>query len=147
MVTIDTDPMELEIRNLLRESTDLNSTVKLIETGTYNVRAIKGINIYVSAGFPEALGDIQFLNGRRYRIPMNIDMVCRFRDRETLLSDIKEAFGYVRDILEQNPKLDGLVNGYDLPFEGGEDVFGEDDNPEVYSLNITVNYDLIKGFN
>ena len=142
MTLIDTVAIQSALKDLFVSNDNIRKYTNRILEGSYEIKSINGIDLYVNVGIPE-ITDRALVNASEYRIPMSIDMVCRYRTKDKLDLQLINLVNNVRDTIEDNYRIDGLVNGYITPFEVVADVIPEE-NPEVYVYTIIVEYTLIK---
>ena len=142
MTLIDTVAIQSALKDLFVSNDNIRKYTNRILEGSYEIKSINGIDLYVNVGIPE-ITDRALVNASEYRIPMSIDMVCRYRTKDKLDLQLINLVNNVRDSIEDNYTIDGLVNGYITPFEVVADIIPEE-NPEVYVYTIIVEYTLIK---
>ena len=142
MTLIDTVAIQSALKDLFVSNDNIRKYTNRILEGSYEIKSINGIDLYVNVGIPE-ITDRALVNASEYRIPMSIDMVCRYRTKDKLDLQLINLVNNVRDTIEDNYRIDGLVNGYITPFEVVADIIPEE-NPEVYVYTIIVEYTLIK---
>lgn len=142
MTLIDTVAIQSALKDLFVANDNIRKYTNRILEGSYEIKSINGIDLYVNVGIPE-ITDRALVNASEYRIPMSIDMVCRYRTKDKLDLQLINLVNNVRDSIEDNYRIDGLVNGYTTPFEVVADIIPEE-NPEVYVYTIIVEYTLIK---
>lgn len=142
MTLIDTVAIQSALKDLFVSNDNIRKYTNRILEGSYEIKSINGIDLYVNVGIPE-ITDRALVNASEYRIPMSIDMVCRYRTKDKLDLQLINLVNNVRDTIEDNYRIDGLVNGYITPFEVVADIIPEE-NPEVYVYTIIVEYRLIK---
>ena len=142
MTLINTVAIQSALKDLFVSNDNIRKYTNRILEGSYEIKSINGIDLYVNVGIPE-ITDRALVNASEYRIPMSIDMVCRYRTKDKLDLQLINLVNNVRDSIEDNYTISGLVNGYTTPFEVVADIIPEE-NPEVYVYTIIVEYTLIK---
>ena len=142
MTLIDTIEIQSALKDIFVANDNIRKYTNRIKEGSYEMKSINGIELYVNVGIPE-ITDRALVNASEYKIPMSLDMVCRYRTKDKLDIQLINLVNYVRDSIEDNYRLGGLVNGYTTPFEISADIIPEE-NPEVYVYTIIIEYTLIK---
>lgn len=142
MTLINTLTIQSKLKDLLVANEDVRRYSNRILEGSYEMKSINGIDLYVNIGIPE-ITDRGLVNASEYKIPISLDMVSRFRTKDKLDTQLVNLVNNVRDVIEDNYTLGGLVNGYTTPFEIVADIIPED-NPEVYVYTMIIEYTLIK---
>jgi len=142
MTLIDTFAIQSGLKDLFVANANIRKYTNKIRVGNSDVKSINGIELYVNAGLPE-ITDKGLVNASEYKIPISIDMICRYRTKGKLDTQLSKLYNHVRDCIENNYSIGGLVNGYVTPFEQSAELI-PDDNPEVYVYTIIVEYTIIK---
>lgn len=143
MTVVNVSPLSDKVSELLKADTDVRKYSTRVETGAYNSKSIRGIEVHIVADMAVEKDTPRILYGQIYTVPVRIDCVCRFREVEKLQSDLTELIMYIRDVIEDNYTLGGIANKYTRPIES-EAEYVPEENPEVYVYSLIINYEVIK---
>lgn len=139
---IDVGTIEESLVSKLMENSTVRRYSNFIKQGNYEMPSINGIDVWVHSRIPVESQDNRVLFGSVYSIPVDISLLCRYKQRDKLTETVDNLCSEISRIIYKSGKI-ASTNGYKLPIEIMDDAIGENDNPETYIVTITITYEMI----
>jgi hypothetical protein len=139
---IDIGTIEQALIDKLYDNVTIRRYTNFIKKGDYDMPSLNGIDLWVHGRIPVESENNRILFGSVYEVPIDITLLCRFRNRDKLTETVNDLCSEITRVIYKSGKI-ASTNGYRLPINVVEDAIGDTDNPETYIITITITYEMI----